>query len=102
MPLYVMSKPLSFSPTPNCLSAEILIKLGRSDEAKAIYETLVQRNPENWQHYEGLVKTSRPSNEEERIAIYLDVAEKHPRAAAPKRIAMNFATGKLSSSNIRP
>ena len=54
---------------------------------------MVERNPENWAHYEGLERTIQPSNEEERLAIYLGIAEKYQRAAAPKRIAMNFATG---------
>ena len=54
---------------------------------------MVERNPENWAHYDGLERTIQPSNEEERLAIYLGIAEKYQRAAAPKRIAMNFATG---------
>ncbi len=73
----------------------MLIQLGRHDEARLIYQTMVERNPENWAHYDGLERTIRPANEEEKLAIYIGIAEKYNRAAAPKRIAMNFASGKI-------
>ena len=61
--------------------------------AKSIYEDLVNRNPENHAYYEKLVEASEAKSIDEKLAIFETYREKFPRAAAPKRLPLNIATG---------
>lgn len=73
--------------------ADLLLKLGKPDEARQIFEHLLERNPENWAYYEGLEQSTNPQTEAERLAIYTAYMGKYPRAAAPKRLPLKFVTG---------
>ncbi|XP_071489003.1 N-alpha-acetyltransferase 15, NatA auxiliary subunit-like [Diadema antillarum] len=73
--------------------ADLLLKLKRRDEARLIFEGLLDRNPENWAYYEGMERCVLPETEGERLAIYTRCAHKYPRASAPKRLPLNFVTG---------
>lgn len=75
--------------------ADLLIKLGRPDEARQIFENLLERNPENWAYYEGLERSSLAESEADRLAIYTTYTSKYPRAAAPKRLPLKFVTGEV-------
>jgi len=73
--------------------AKILLKLGRREEAEAIYREQLDRNPENWDYYAGLEDAVAASSEENQLVIYAEAQKKFPRALAPKRLPLNFATG---------
>ncbi|KHJ95640.1 tetratricopeptide repeat protein [Oesophagostomum dentatum] len=74
----------------------ILMKLGRMEEAENVYRQLIDRNPENIDYYSrlerclGLDETSRISD---RIAMYDYFAERHKRAAAPRRQPLYLLEG---------
>lgn len=42
-------------------AGELLLKLGRLEEATEVYHCLQERNPENWSYYRGLEKALKPS-----------------------------------------
>jgi len=44
-----------------CVSGEILLEMGRFQEAQVVYTELVMRNPENWAYYTGLENAIQPS-----------------------------------------
>lgn len=73
--------------------AEILLKLGRNEEAAAIYRDLINRNPENWAYYKGYEEASKLENVEERLAFYKEISERFPRATTPRRLPITFTSG---------
>ncbi|PIK37160.1 putative N-alpha-acetyltransferase 15, NatA auxiliary subunit [Apostichopus japonicus] len=77
------------------IKAQIYLKLGKHDEAHKVYEELVTRNPESWSYFEGLEKSCPEDTMEAKLAIYSRISEKFPRASAPKRLPLNFATGEI-------
>ncbi|XP_006003550.1 N-alpha-acetyltransferase 16, NatA auxiliary subunit isoform X2 [Latimeria chalumnae] len=75
------------------IKGEMLLNLGRLEEAAAVYRGLIDRNSENWSYYEGLEKALRPNTLEKRIQIYEDVSKKYPRTVSSKRLPLNFVSG---------
>lgn len=43
-------------------TGELLLQLGRLEEAVEIYKGLQERNPENWAYYKGLERALKPGN----------------------------------------
>jgi len=43
-------------------TGELLLQLGRLEEAVDVYKGLQERNPENWAYYKGLEKALKPGN----------------------------------------
>uniref|UniRef100_H3D472 N-alpha-acetyltransferase 15, NatA auxiliary subunit n=1 Tax=Tetraodon nigroviridis TaxID=99883 RepID=H3D472_TETNG len=72
---------------------ELLLKLGRLDEATEVYHCLQERNPENWTYYHGLEKALKPSSMEEKCKIYEEAWEKFPKGLVPRRLPLNFLLG---------
>uniref|UniRef100_A0A6M2DS14 Putative acetyltransferase n=1 Tax=Xenopsylla cheopis TaxID=163159 RepID=A0A6M2DS14_XENCH len=75
-------------------SGEYMLKLGRYPEAIRIYEGLVHRNPENTLYYNKLI-VSKQLPEDEIVNFYIDYQKLYPTAIAPRRLALNHATGNL-------
>uniref|UniRef100_A0A671VB98 N-alpha-acetyltransferase 15, NatA auxiliary subunit a n=1 Tax=Sparus aurata TaxID=8175 RepID=A0A671VB98_SPAAU len=75
---------------------ELLLKLERPEEACEVYRKLQERNPENWAYYQGLEKALKPGGVEERQKIYEDSWVKFPKGLVPRRLPLNFLTGKHS------
>lgn len=71
----------------------LLINAGNVTLAKSIFEDLVNRNPENHAYYEKLLEASEAKTAEEKLSLFEKYREKFPRAAAPKRLPLNIATG---------
>ncbi|XP_062856648.1 N-alpha-acetyltransferase 15, NatA auxiliary subunit a isoform X2 [Trichomycterus rosablanca] len=72
---------------------ELLLQLDRADEASDVYRHLQERNPENWSYYQGLEKSLKPRNVEERQKLYEDTWLKFPKGLVPRRLPLNFLTG---------
>ncbi|KAM3934345.1 N-alpha-acetyltransferase 16, NatA auxiliary subunit isoform 1-T1 [Leptodactylus fuscus] len=75
------------------IKGEVYLKLGRWKEAAEVFRALINRNPENWKYYENLEKALHPATTEERLEIYDEFCERHPRAVSPRRLILNFVTG---------
>lgn len=97
-------------------SADVLLKLGRTEEAGRVYRKLIDRNQENLSYYRGLEKVSdfgivfRLVSHEQLFLNFADLTDieksgdrlyqmyqdhmmKYPRAMAPRRLPLNFLTG---------
>ncbi|XP_015480603.1 N-alpha-acetyltransferase 15, NatA auxiliary subunit [Parus major] len=72
---------------------ELLLQLGRLEEAVEVYKGLQERNPENWSYYKGLEKALKPANMMERLKIYEEAWTKYPRGLVPRRLPLNFLSG---------
>uniref|UniRef100_A0A4W4G428 N(alpha)-acetyltransferase 15, NatA auxiliary subunit n=1 Tax=Electrophorus electricus TaxID=8005 RepID=A0A4W4G428_ELEEL len=74
---------------------DLLLSLGRSEEAADVYRRLQERNPENWSYYHGLEKALKPgiSTTEERLKIYEEAWLKYPKGLVPRRLPLNFLSG---------
>ncbi|KAL7984000.1 hypothetical protein Chor_004540 [Crotalus horridus] len=75
------------------IKGEMLLNLGRLEEAAEIYQELIDRNAECWSYYEGLEKALQPHSLEERLETYEEISKRHPRAVSPRRLPLNFVTG---------
>src|SRR5436190_7277966 len=88
---------------PNCfdilavmeMRADYLLRLDRKSEAEAAYVALLERNPENSNYYDGLIKAKGVEESDHRAlkVIYDQWVEKNPRGDAPHRIPLDFLEG---------
>lgn len=76
-------------------SAKLLLALGRHEEASVVYRELLDRNPENWSYYNGLMVSLKCETGavEECVNVYQELTERYPRALAPKRLPLNVTGG---------
>ncbi|KAI1946841.1 hypothetical protein LOZ57_003611 [Ophidiomyces ophidiicola] len=74
------------------MRADYLLRLGRKDEAVVAYEELLERNSENSQYYDALLKAKAidKENHAELKAVFDYWAGKNPRSDAPRRIPLEF------------
>ncbi|XP_018600785.1 N-alpha-acetyltransferase 16, NatA auxiliary subunit-like [Scleropages formosus] len=75
------------------IKGEMLLKLGKLEEAAAVYRFLIDRNTEKWSYYAALEKALQPCTMEKRLQIYEEVGSRHPKALSLKRLPLNFLTG---------
>lgn len=78
------------------LKANYLLQLGRKEEAAKVYRSLLDRNSEHKDYYDGLTKAMDvESDSKARKAIYEEHAEKFPRSDAARRLPLDFVEGKI-------
>lgn len=75
------------------IKGKYLLKLGKKDDAEAIWIDLLKRNPENHEYYKQLEISRTADTAEDKHAIHLEYQEKFPRAQAPRRLPLNFLSG---------
>ncbi|PGH18591.1 hypothetical protein AJ79_00370 [Helicocarpus griseus UAMH5409] len=77
------------------MRADYLLRLDRKDEAAAAYEALLQRNPENSNYYEALIKAKGIDESDHKTlkALYDEWVAKYPRGDAARRIPLDFLEG---------
>ncbi|KAF2279639.1 N-alpha-acetyltransferas-like protein 15 [Westerdykella ornata] len=80
------------------MRAELLLELGRKEDAEKAYRTLLDRNNERRAYYEGLEKAlgldrSDPSAHSQLMELYNSYAAKSQRVDAARRIPLDFLTG---------
>ncbi|KAK5978049.1 NMDA receptor-regulated protein 1 [Trichostrongylus colubriformis] len=74
----------------------ILMDLGRMEDAEKVYRQLIDRNPENISYYDRLetcLGLGEGAPISERVAMYDSFAERHKRAAAPRRQPLYLLEG---------
>lgn len=77
---------------------ELLIKLGRLEEAELCYRRLLDDNVENNDYYSKLEECTKLGDgtpEADRVKLYHDFLTDRPRAHAPKRLPLMFTSGAL-------
>ena len=76
--------------------ANYLLKLGRNEEACEVFRELLGRNGDNRAYYKGLeeAKGIQENDIQARKKLYESLAEVHPYADAPKRVPLDFLSGK--------
>lgn len=99
----------------NISSARLLSKLGSTEEAEHAWQALIEHNAENYDYYAGFIQNSQPTaseantaawtapkmrpddmSEDKKLAaleILCTFEEQTPRAVAPRRLALNLASG---------
>jgi len=87
--------------------AEFFLNLGRNEDAKEAYTSLIETNVENTQYHAGLQKAhgfesdanvdATEEVQEALSALYTELRTKHPRANAPRRLPLDFCTGERFS-----
>ncbi|KKA21687.1 Peptide alpha-N-acetyltransferase, partial [Rasamsonia emersonii CBS 393.64] len=77
------------------MRADYLLRLDRKSEAEAAYAALLDRNPENSNYYDGLIKAKGiPETDHKALkAVYDEWADKYPKGDAPRRIPLDFLEG---------
>ncbi|KAK3784704.1 hypothetical protein RRG08_032159 [Elysia crispata] len=81
--------------------ASLYLQLGQPEKAAEINKALISRNPENWSYYQKYEKAMGLEGEsEERLKLYTEILEKHPRASMPKCLPLTFVTGDVFHKSI--
>ncbi|OJD11704.1 hypothetical protein AJ78_07572 [Emergomyces pasteurianus Ep9510] len=77
------------------MRADYLLRLGRKEEAAAAYEALLERNPENSNYYDALIKAKGIDESDHKTlkAIFDEWVAKNPRGDAARRIPLGFLEG---------
>ncbi|XP_034241191.1 N-alpha-acetyltransferase 16, NatA auxiliary subunit [Thrips palmi] len=71
----------------------LYLNLQRFDRAESVYSELIKRNPENTLYYIKFLEVKQSSDEDECVDTFEYFQKQFPRAHAPKRLALNYATG---------
>lgn len=69
------------------------MELGQYAEAVSVYKELLKINPENTTYYSKLAEAERHSTQEETLEMLQRYEELSPRALAPRRLQLNYASG---------
>lgn len=91
------------------IKAQILLELGPKDEAEAAYRALLEQNADNLEYYRALLRNrgqdiSKALDAETTAAVLktlVEFGETYPRSSAPRRLALDVATGDEFRSLVR-
>lgn len=72
---------------------KLRLALGQHAEAVQVYKDLLSINPENTTYYEKLAVAERHTSNEETLEMLQRYEELFPRALAPRRLQLNYASG---------
>lgn len=77
------------------LKADYLLQLGKHEEAIAAYTVLLERNAENSNYYQGLIKAKQIKEDDKDAlkALYAEWLEKNPKGDLPRREPLEFLQG---------
>ncbi|KAF9435768.1 N-alpha-acetyltransferase 16, NatA auxiliary subunit [Entomortierella beljakovae] len=80
--------------------AKYLLALGRLEEAESVYRILLDHNPDNFSHFDGLRKSVGLGNDNlstedqtKVLELFKELQEKYPRSNAAKRLPLRYASG---------
>lgn len=76
------------------LSGTLYLNLQRFDRAESVYSELIKRNPENTLYYIKYLEVKQSTDADEIVDTFEYFQKQFPRAHAPKRLSLNYATGK--------
>lgn len=82
------------------VTAQILLELGRKDEAEDAYRVLLEQNADNLEYYRAFLRNrgldiSQKLDADSQAKVLKDLAalgEQYPRSSAPRRLALDVAT----------
>ncbi|KAK0183435.1 hypothetical protein PV327_001478 [Microctonus hyperodae] len=72
---------------------KLRLELGQYAEAASVYKDLLKINPENTTYYSKLAEAERHCTQEETLEMLQRYEELSPRALAPRRLQLNYASG---------
>lgn len=76
-----------------CFSGKLRLQLEQYAEAEQVYKELLDINPENTTYYTRLAEAERHTSPSETLHMLQRYEELFPRALAPRRLQLNFASG---------
>jgi len=85
------------------MRANLLIQLGRTEEAERVYWILLERNSENFVYYKQIEKCrSSDDSDSSKIAqIYSEAIERLPKASVPKLMELHYLNGDEFENKIK-
>lgn len=72
---------------------KLRLELRQYEEAAQVYKDLLNINPENTTYYAKLAEAERHTTPEDTLKMLQRFEELYPRALAPRRLQLNYATG---------
>ncbi|XP_013110195.1 N-alpha-acetyltransferase 15, NatA auxiliary subunit [Stomoxys calcitrans] len=72
---------------------DLYIKIGQHSKAVAIFEELIDRNPENTLYYSQYFLARQITDADKKLSAFKDFQQTYPRAMCPKRLPLDVATG---------
>ncbi|KAI0689172.1 NMDA receptor-regulated protein 1-domain-containing protein [Cytidiella melzeri] len=80
--------------------ARLLSKLGQHDAAEHTWQALIEQNPDSYEYFKGYfsnrgidLSSVSDANRSKTLSILSDFSAQLPRAAAPRRLALDISTG---------
>jgi hypothetical protein len=86
--VFCLSNILSIS-----VAGKLNLELKRYKEAELYYKDLLMRNPENTTYYARLQEAQQLTTASEKLKMFSEFQELFPRALAPRRLPLTYATG---------
>jgi hypothetical protein len=77
------------------IAGKLNLELKRYKEAELYYKDLLMRNPENTTYYARLQEAQQLTTASEKLNMFSEFQELFPRALAPRRLPLTFATGEF-------
>lgn len=74
-------------------AGKLRLELGQHGEAVQVYKDLLNINPENTTYYAKLAEAERHASPEDTLRMLQRYEQLFPRALAPRRLQLNYATG---------
>lgn len=75
------------------VAGSLYLKLGNHTFAEEVFRELLERNPENTEYYASLEKALQLHTTEEKLWLLAEYRENYPKALAPARLYLNYASG---------
>ena len=81
---------------------KLRLELGQYAEAAQVYKDLLNINPENTTYYARLAEAERHATPDHTLCMLLRYEELFPRALAPRRLQLNYASGEKFKELVDP
>jgi len=72
---------------------KLYLQLKQFDKAEKVYHELLKRNQENTLYYFKLLEAKQLTDVDQILELFKKFQEEFPRALAPQRLPLNYATG---------
>jgi peptide alpha-N-acetyltransferase len=77
------------------VAGKLNLELKRYKDAEVYYKELLLRNPENTAYYVRLQEAQQLTTASEKLNMFSEFQEMFPRALAPRRLPLTYATGEF-------
>lgn len=79
------------------IRGELYLQLNKKSRALSIYDSLLQRNPENRDYFAAAERCHAPASRADRVRLYQNYSQRFPRAHTPRKLQLYLGPEELST-----